>query len=51
MRFSGGESLDPYLVDVEAYDVESGLDSPHGNGESGVALTDDNQAIQLWFSH
>ena len=48
VRFPGGQSLDPYHVDVEADDVESDLDRPHGDGKPRVALTDDDQAIRLW---
>ena len=51
VRFTSGQPLDPYLVDVEADDVKAGLDRPHGDRKPGVALTNDNQAIQFWHRH
>ncbi len=51
MRFAGGQTFDPHLVEVEADHVETDLHRPHGNRKPGVALTDDNHAIHYWCGH
>ena len=42
---AGGQPLDPVGVDVEADDVVSGLDRPHGQRQADVSLADDDQLL------
>ena len=51
MRLSGSQALDPRHVDIEADDIEADLDRPHGDGKTGVALADDDQAIAFAVRH